>query len=152
MADSYPGFSATQFREAIVFAMNMGTPSVTSQQASFAWSKRRTYAIADPGDDPFDWDATPVTNVVPDPVSIPCAIEYGPGVLSETTPFGTIDPMTGTVTVLDEHYPSLFDTQGVRADLVIVDGNTYDIQFEQPPIGLFDVTVHQFQIQARDET
>ncbi len=149
MAGSYPGFNATQFREAILFAMNMGTPTETEQRAMFYWTPRKEFPVSD-GDAPFDWTDTPSSTIAPDPVEIPCAIEYGAS-SSQGTPLGTIDPATGEITVLDQHYPSLFDDDDVRADLVVIDGATYVIEYEKPPIGLFDATVHQFVIQAQDE-
>lgn len=151
MAGEYSGFSASQFRTAIKFAMNMGKPDDVNQRVSFAWSVRRTFAAADEGENPFDWTAIPATEIAPPGVEIDCAVEFveQPTLLSNA---GKFTNSKIVVTILDTDYTSIFDDAGVRADLIIADGNTYEVEFESPPMGLFDVTVHQIHARARDES
>lgn len=148
MAGSNPAFSAAQFRTAIIDAMNMGLPSDVSERATFRWHKQQTFSKIDPSGQPYDLTASPVTDTTPDDVQIPCAVEFSarPAGSMETS-IGEFDTSRAIITILDEHYPSV---EG--ADEVILGGNTYDIQFVGPPIGLFEVTVYQLFALARDES
>ena len=42
------------------------------------------------------------------------------------------------------------DVEG--AEWVRLGGNTYDVLFVEPPMGLFDVTIYRIHCAARDET
>jgi hypothetical protein len=134
--------------------MGMGKPEDEAKRAKFAWTPRKTHSIADSGNSPFDWTAAPLTAVSPTAVEVLCAVDtIGKGDLaSTTTPMGTFDSPATVITLLDTAYVQIFDDDDIRADTVIIDGNTYDIEFEVPPMGLFEVTVHQFVLKARDES
>lgn len=148
MAGTDPRFNATKFRDAIVFAMNMGLPSATSERATFKWLPVREFTTKDRSNRPYDWTDAPVTEEIHADVQIPVAVEYvARGSQSRDTAVGRMDPSAATLTVLDIHYPQI---QG--ATQVEFDGNTYDIVFVAPPVGLFDVTVYQIHVAARDES
>lgn len=148
MAGSNSGFNPAVFRAAIVDAMNMGLPTDPTERATFRWHKQQTFSTADPSGMPYDLAATPATDTTPDDVQIPCAVEFSarPAGSLETT-IGEFDTSRVIITILDDHFPSI---EG--ADEVLLGGNTYDIQFVGPPIGLFEVTVYQVFALARDES
>jgi len=152
MAGTDSRFNATQFRDAIHFAMTMGLPDATSERITLRWKKRRTYTQEDAGRNPFDWSDSPVTDVAHTDVALKAAVEFQfvrSGV--ENNPVGQFEAPNLVVTLLDTEYPSLFASDGKRADEVILDGSTYQINFVAPPIGLFDVTVYQIYCSGLDE-
>jgi len=129
--------------------MIMGLPSNVSERATFRWPTNRTYTIADPAQNPYDWTETPLTETHHADVQIPVAVEF----TSRTSQGGSNDIGTQfdtsrvVLTVLDEDY-----AQVEGATEVLLGGNTYLIQFVAPPMGLFEVTVFQVYCEARDES
>lgn len=142
------GFDADLFRESIRAAMTMGLPNTVSERATFRWHPQRTFAKSDPTGKPYDLSAAPVSDTTPEDVQIPCAVEFSarPAGSMETA-LGEFDTSRVIITLLDVDMPLISG-----ADEVILGGNTYDIQFLGPPIGLFDVTVYQLFAIARDES
>lgn len=141
-------FNATQFRDAIKFSMNMGLPETESERATFRWETERTWTISDSGGEPFDIHSDPATVVEHEDVQIDVAVEFANVRGSDdSTAIGEFTAGRALITVLDEDMPSI---EG--ADTVLLGGNTYDIKFIRPPLGLFDVTIYQLDCEARDET
>lgn len=142
------GFNPAAFRDAIRFAMHMGLPNATEERATFRWTTVRTYDTADPAGNPYDYTATPATSVAHDDVLIPVAVEFSARPAgSRDTAVGQFDSSRAVITVLDEDYALV---EG--ADLVLLGGNTYEVEFVGPPLGLFDVTIYQLYCDARDES
>ena len=142
------GFDADAFREAVKFAMHMGLPESTDERATFRWEVERTFAVADSGGVPFDKTADPLTETTHDDVQIDVAVEFSTIRGTDiTTSVGQFNAARAVITVLDEDYASI---EG--ANTVLLGGNTYDIDFVRPPVGLFAVTVYQLDCTARDET
>lgn len=142
------GFDADGFRDAIKFAMHMGLPDTESERATFRWDTERTFTVADSAGIPFDKSATPATEVTHEDVQVDVAVEFSNIRGSDTTTsVGRFTSGRAVITVLDEDY---VDIEG--ANVVLLGGNTYDINFVRPPVGLFDVTVYQLDCTARDET
>lgn len=142
------GFNADAFRTAIRNTMVMGLPNATLEKPTFRWNTERTYAIEDPQDNPYSWDAAPVTVTAHADVQVPVAVEFAARPAgSQDTSIGQFDATRVTLTVLDVDYALI---EG--ADIVLLGGNTYDIQFVGPPIGLFEVTVYSIYAEARDES
>lgn len=141
-------FNASRFRTAIRNTMVMGMPNATSDQATFRWTTTHTYSPQDPLDDPYTWTQTPVTTTTHADVVVPVAWEFSarPSASLETV-IGEFDSPRVIVTILDVDYELV---QG--ADLIIMGGNTYVIEFVAPPLGLFDVSVFQIYCVARDES
>lgn len=148
MAGSNPNFSPAAFRTAIIDAMNMGLPVDPAERATFRWHKQQTFNTVDPTGTPYDLTASPVTDTTPNDVQIPVAVEFSarPAGSLETS-IGEFDTSRVIITVLDEHYPSI---EG--ADEVILGGNTYDVNFVAPPVGLFECTIYTLYAVARDES
>lgn len=148
MAGTNAGFNAAQFRTAIKNAMHMGLPSDTTERATFKWMPVRAFSVEDPGSKPYNWTSTPTSETLHVDVQIDCAIEFvSRPAGSRDTPVGQFDASRATLTVLDVDYPSI---EG--ATHVAIGGNTYEIQFVGPPLGLFDVTVYQLYAEAIDES
>lgn len=152
MAGTDSRFSAAAFREAIHFAMNMGLPNSVSERATFVWDTEQTFDTADSSGKPFIWDDTPASETVFSDVQIPVGVEVlSKGGDTMDTRVGQFDVTRVRLVVLDEDYPSLTQN-GVMANKVRFDDATYDIQFVEPPVGLFDVTVYLIHAQAIDES
>lgn len=148
MAGTNPSFDAALFRQAIRDTMIMGLPNATQEKPTFRWSPEKTFTTADPAGAPYDFTASPVTTVAPADVQVPVAVEFSARPANSIeTGMGEFDASRVIITALDEDYALI---QG--ADQVILGGNTYDVQFVGPPIGLFEVTVYQIFAIARDES
>lgn len=148
MAGTDPRFNATQFRDAIHFAMNMGMPNKTADKATFRWTVKKDYAQEDAGGVPFDLTSSPIAVQAHPDVIVPVAWEFSARPSqSQIGVIGEFDSTRVQITILDTEYVQV---QG--ADTVIMGGNTYDIQFVAPPIALFEVDVFTIYCQARDET
>lgn len=148
MAGTQPGFSASEFKDAIHFAMNMGLPNADSEKATFYWNTTRTFDKKDSAGRPLALKAVPLTTVEKDPVQIPVAVEYARTGIGGTdgTGAGSFDGSRATLTILDEDYESVRD-----ADYVSLGGDRYNIDFTTS-VGLFDVTIYQMFIRAWDES
>lgn len=147
MAGSNADFPSDEFRDSIRFAMTMGQPEKVSERVTFRWAPVRTYARPDPGADPYDWTATPTSEVDHADVQVDeVAVQYGDRTAGDETSVGPFDTTRATLTVLDEDY-----TQVEGANQVLLGGNTYEIKYVIP-IGIFDVTVYQIFTQALDES
>lgn len=148
MAGTNAAFNSTLFRSAIKSAMNMGLPEDTAQRATFRWTPVRAFGVEDPGSKPYNWSSTPTSEVLHADVQIDCAVEFSSRPAgSRDTVVGQFDTSRAILTILDEDFPSI---EG--ATHVLLGGNTYEIQFVAPPMGLFDVTVYQIYADALDES
>lgn len=148
MAGTDSRFDASAFRDAVHFAMNMGLPQTESERATFHFRGVKTW----PPGTVLDQDGTPInpnispTTVTPDPVQIPCAVEFSQAKPDEL-PAGQFIPTKATVTILDEDYPQVKDAIEVE-----LNGDRYAIRYTPPSMGLFEVTVYQFICFAKDES
>lgn len=151
MAGTDPRFNAAAVRDALRFAMTMGLPDTTEHQATFIWTTDKEFAQADSGNTPFNLGAVPTTTTEFEDVQVPVAVEFfSKGGDSQKTRVGEFDTARCTITVLDEDYESLFQG-GRRPDRVRLKDSLYRIEFEAPPVGLFDLTVYQFFCISEDE-
>jgi hypothetical protein len=142
------GFNATQFRDAIRFAMNMGLPQSTLERVTFRWTDHNDYAIEDPEGLPYKFTATPILTTSHVDVLATAAVEFVTRAsLTDGSAVGSFDTPRAIITILDEDYV-LVDT----ANRIVLGGNTYKIDFVAPPFGLFDVTVWQIHCTAMDES
>lgn len=147
MAGTQPGFSATEFKDAIHFAMNMGLPNVEQEQATFYWETSRSFSKADSSGRAFTLKARPADVTERDPVRIPVAVDYARfNAGMDGTGAGQFDVTRATLTILDEDFESVRD-----ADYVKLGGNRYVIDYVTP-VGLFDVTVYEMHLRAWDES
>jgi hypothetical protein len=151
------GFDATEFRQAIEFAMQMGLPGTESERVTFRWSGSKVFDTPDERGNPYDWTNAPAstesTPDIPASITVPCAVEFrARRSVSGETIIGSFDVASVVITLLDTQYALLqHDTLGLP-DQLTVDGNQYDVSFWGPPMGLFNVTVYQMYAQARDES
>lgn len=148
MAGSDPRFDPDRFRDAIKFAMRMGAPEDETKRVTFRWNKVASYNNADPAGRPYAWDSTPVAEFDHPDVLIDCAVDFSARPAgTRDTPIGQFDTSTIAITVLDSDIETISG-----ADLVVIDGDTYEIKFIGPPTGLFDVTIFTIYAEARDES
>lgn len=144
------GFDAATFRDSIQFAMNMGLPETASERCTFRWTPEKDYRIEDPGGNPYDFTATntPTNTVAPADVQVDAAVEFvSRSTLSQGTALGELNTPRATITLLDVDYALV---EG--ADQVLLGGNTYDVDYVAPPVGLFEVTIYQIHCSAVDES
>lgn len=153
MAGTDSRFDAAAFRDAIRFAMDMGTPEIDNPYGAFLWNTERTFTYAqDSSGAPLDWGASPATETERASVTIPVALEFvSKGGDTMDTRIGEMDVSRCIVTILDEDYTSLLVYDNVLPNQVQFDEALYDIQFWAPPLALFDVVIHQVHCQAVDE-
>jgi hypothetical protein len=138
------GFDSTAFRNAILLAMGIAAPSDVSQQVTFIIPETATFSPEDPGDNPYDWTATPVTDVAERSVVVLAAVTFGSTGVVDGTSLGAFDPTKITLTLLDTQQILV-----VGATSVLVGGTSYSI--DPPgavPEGLFDVTIYTYHLTA----
>jgi hypothetical protein len=142
------GFSAPAFRDAIKFAMRMGSPNQSSEKVTFQWKTRNDYAKEDILSQPYDWTSTPTSTDSRPDVKVDCAVEFGriAGGVTERTVMGDFDTNRAVITVLDVDYALI---EG--ADYAVIGGNTYIVEYVQP-LALFTVDVYQLHAVALDES
>jgi hypothetical protein len=140
-------FNATVFRQGIRNAMTMGLPVDPAERITFRWTTKKKYSSSDSSGLPFSFDDAPVSEVKHEDVQIPAAVEFLSGANEQGTSVGMFQTPRAVITILDEDY------ELVRgANEVLLGGNTYTIDYEAPPLGLFSVTVYQLHVQAKDES
>lgn len=145
MAGTSPSFDGPTFRSAIRFVFDMAAPPVEDDQVSFFFASSLVYNTPVDGDNvPFDPSAT-VTTEVPDPVKVPCAVEYFDTNGQEVV-FGTLTASKIAITLLDSDYDA------VRGfSYVVLGGQKYDYKRTEPPSGLFDVGLFTVHCTAEDQ-
>lgn len=142
------GFDAADFRAGISFAMTMGLPQDTSERATFHFRQTISYPLGtrlDSEGKPFDLTIEPEVDG-PEPVQIPCAVEFF-GAYGEEGPVGVFESARAIITILDTNWPTV-----ENAIEVTLGGDRYTIAYKEPPLGLFDVTIHRLRCEAIDET
>lgn len=147
-------FNAALFRDAVKFAMKMGAPEDENLRATFIWRTEKTFSKTDSSGKPWLKNAPVLLNNTPDPVLIDVAVTFIPRTtLSGGTPVGQFDTPRAIITVLDDDYALISDENGVVLPSEVKLGeNTYTIDYVEPPVGLFSVTVYQIHCSARDES
>lgn len=138
MAGTDSRFDPVAFRDAIHFAMSMGSPTTTAEKATFRWSKAQTFNPQDPTNRPYRWDEAVVTDTTTaDVVLDNVAVEFSTVRAESGTGVGDFVPLRAVVTVLDTEHA---DIEG--ANLVLLGGNTYNISVTTV-VALFGVDVYQ---------
>jgi hypothetical protein len=142
------GFDGAEFRDAIKFAMGMALPDEESERVTFRWLVDRTYSTADPVGAPYSYDEVPSSTVAKDDVQITCGVSFiSRATAAQGNAVAGFESPRVIVTVLDEDYDSV-----AEADEIIFDGSTYQINYWEPPQGLFDVSIYKVHGTARDES
>lgn len=146
------GFSAAAFKDAIRFAMNMGLPDTTSERLTFRWTPEKTFATSSPAGNPYDLTDAPTSTDSAADVLVDGAVEFvSRASLGDTSSIGSFENPRLVVTLLDDEYATITDDTLGLPNQILVGGNTYNIDFVAPPIGLFSVTVYQIHCTAIDE-
>jgi hypothetical protein len=147
---SNPSFGK-DFRRNIRFVMNMGAPPLTEERATFYFANVLVYQSPDDAADtdasgtPFD-PSIPVTMTRPDPVQVPCSVEYfdAEGV---PTDFGIVTPSRAAITLLDEDYKKVKECA-----YVVLGGDKFVYRRTQSPDGLFDVGLYTMHFVSENDT
>lgn len=147
MAGSSSLFDATLFRSQIRATMTMGLPGTVADRATFRWTPNKTYSKQDSDAKPWTWTEVSVTDVVHSDVQIPVALEILRTVEQAGTSLGDFNIPKVILTILDVDYALV-----VGADVVLLGQDEYNIDFVEPPIGLFDVTVYRLHLRSGDES
>jgi len=146
-------FSAAKFKDAIRFAMNMGLPDTAAERVTFRWKPEKTFTTNSPTGNPYDLTDAPTATDSAADVLVNAAVEFVTRAsLGETTTIGSFENPRLVVTLLDDEFVTITDATLGLPNQVLVGGNTYNIDFVAPPIGLFSVTVYQIHATAVDES
>ena len=146
MAGKNSGFNAKAFRQNIRFVYNMAAPPLEEEQATFYFPSELVYNVGtDAEDTPFDPQAT-VTRNQPDPVRVPCSIEFK-DTAGQVIDFGLITPAEVEITLLDEDYEKV-----KGCSYVVLRGEKYNYQQTYAPSGLFDVGLYTMSFRAESAT
>ncbi len=150
-------FDPVAFRDAIKFAMKMGTPNPTPNRATFQWDVERSYDIEDPNGNPYSWEKTPTAEVAYTEIQVDVAVEFiSRSTMSGLSPVAEFDTPRAVLTVLDEDWALVLETNTATPrrspDRVLLGTNTYNLDYIAPDIGLFDVNVYQIYCSAIDES
>lgn len=138
-------FDAARFRNAIDFVFQMAEPPEDGLAIKFYFND--TVTVAAPADSdfvPFD-PAQQAVRTTRDPIHVPCDVQFNPA-SDNPTAFGDVIPAKVTVLLLDTDYAQVSD-----AAYVVVNGDRYNRQYEQPSFGLFDVGLHTMVFVAENE-
>lgn len=148
MAGSDPRFPYAQFREAILFAMQMATPNTVEERVTFLWNTEHTFARADVSGKPYIWGDTPTSTVAHAPVQVDCVVEIqARQSMDEQTSVGEFNPARATVYLMKDEYDQI---QG--ADQVTIGGNSYNIKSVGYAISLFEFDMYPIYTEAVDES
>lgn len=149
------GFDATTFKNAIHFAMQMGTPPDEAKRATFI-KKNNTMTYEKDGDPVLnprlDRDGLPLDPEIviikgtDTEIMVDCAIEIDRADADEL-PVGSFRPIKAVVTLLDEDYAQVVGSQELRYN-----GDRYAYGYEPEGLGLFDVGVNTMIFYALQET
>lgn len=129
--------------------MEMGAAPETERQAFFIFPSQLVFVDSGDEDAPVDQDGVPfdpdvpVRRETPDPVNVPCAIEYYDDQGQQIGEFGSVAPSRVKVLLLDEEF-----SQVDGCEKVVIDGDTYWYRRTQPPMGLFDVGIFEVWFHA----
>lgn len=150
MADSpiLTGFDPDAFRTNITNTMIMGLPEDPTLQPTFYFRAVKTYpagTLLDTEGSPLD-PRIEATVTAPDPVQVPCAVEYTANSTDQETLIGTFKTGRAKLTLLDVAYELVKDAIEVSLGEV-----RYNITFQEPPIGLGPVTVYQLHVFPKNE-
>jgi hypothetical protein len=159
MAGANPNFDAPMVREALRFAMRMGSPNRVLDKATFHFKQEPTWVMVVDGEDVaiptprLDQDGNPFRSdvflrengrspVVLDEVAVEFSIAT-----PEELPVGNFKQTRVELTVLDEEWMGIKDAR----EVTLQGGDRYFISYEKPVVGLFEMDVHQLVCYARDE-
>lgn len=149
--DPTNSFLASDFRTNILAAMTMALPNTVADQPTFRWKTEGVYDQADPAGNPYYWGATPVSvTVIPD-LQVTCAVDISGSPTSSTgTDAGEFTELTARITLLDTQYQALLANGGRLPDLVLIGQSTYQVDYMQPSIALYDVEVYTLFASSHD--
>lgn len=144
------GLVPQEVREGLRIAMRVGTPQEVQLRPRF-WVP--DLSQGEEGAPSSDAEDIPFDPAVPKPqeagrfvedVLCACGYQDRPGVQLD---WGVVLPARVTITILDEEYELVKDFSWVQ-----LGGERFNYRSEMLPLGLGDVTVHQFSVVAEDKS
>lgn len=151
MAGHDPNFDPGGFRAAIKSTMQMGVPTDLNERLVWHFKNITSYSNQDPALKPYDWTTPPSLDVPSDPDTptgeriVDYALEFA-RTTGQQSEVGAFDATRLVVTLLDVDYEQI-----KQADYATIGRVHYDIDYSGPPMGLFEVTVYQVFLTARDQ-
>lgn len=155
MAGTNSNFNAREVRDALQFAMKMGSPNKVWDKATFYFRQTRVWVDAsgavvenprlDQDGNPFDpnlhAELTGRDPEVLDHVAVDFQLAR-----PEELEVGSFRPTRVEITILDEDWEKIEEA----IEVTLVGGDRYYISYEKPVTGLFDMDVHELVCYARD--
>lgn len=144
-------FIASEFRSVIKTTMRMGIPEAPEERLIWHFNPVKAYSPQDAALKPYDYSTPPVLDQPSDPDNpdgskvVDYALEFASGTSLEAD-IGRFDTSRAVVTLLDVDYEEIRN-----ADYAMIGRTYYEIKFVGPPLGMFDVTVYQVYLNARDQ-
>ena len=156
MAGTNPNFNAAEVRDALHFAMEMGSPNRQVDKATFyfkqaaVWKDSAGNVIENPRLDqdgnPF-WSDLTLTYEGRDPEVVDrVAVDFSIA-RPEELEVGTFRPTRIEVTILDLEWDKVREA----IEISVVGGDRYYISYEKPVVALFDMDVHVLVCYALDK-
>lgn len=153
MAGSSPDFNAAEFRRSVHEVEQMGMPQDVALRPTFHFDLRPVAAAGvatDRRGRPFDWTepVDPVASAPPKPpVQASCSWASASAGSNEDTAVGEFNANEYDLFILDDEWAKVADFT-----FVLLGGNEYRREFQVPEQGLYEVTIHQVRVTARDES
>jgi hypothetical protein len=131
----------------------MGSPNRVEDKVTFRWASKKTYPIEDPDKKPYDWTASPGTDVEHDDVVIDeCSVTLTQPRVGTVlgTPAGQFETVRALITILDADFDRIEGNTN-PPDFALVNNVPYEIRYITSA-ALFDVDIYQIHAVAPDVT
>lgn len=154
MAESHSGFDAIaalpvdSIREALRRTMALGMPVDTRHQPTFHFEREVDFARHDQEGSPWDWTASPVTQVLGRSVQVLCAYEFFSPLGRQgsfPTEVGDFNPTTLVFTLFEDEFAQV---EGFTYATVGPSDQRWYFRFWRPAYGLGDMSVYQIHTVA----
>lgn len=149
MAEQHGGFESIAavpvdtVKEALNRTMVMGLPVTKADRPTFYFDRDVTWTDHDSEDQPWDWDAVPVTDTTQAAVQPICAVEFFSPLGRQggvNTEVGEFNPTTVVFTFMDDQYAKII---GFSYATVGISTQKWFFRFWRPSVGLGGMTVYQ---------
>lgn len=138
-------------RELLRATMVMGLPETESERPTFYWEDDKTWDREDMEGSPWDWTATPASDIQTGPKQVLCAYEYFSPLGRQGafyTEVGEFNPTTLILTMFEEE---LQDAVGFSYVTIGPDDTKWFFRTWKPAVGLNDLTVYEVHTTAGAE-
>ena len=130
-------------RDNLRATMVMGLPEIETDRPTFYFDDDKTWTREDMEGSPWDWTATPVSNVQKSPIQVLCAYEYFSPLGRQGafyTEVGEFNPTTLVISMFEEEFGEVFGF----AHVWVGPGDTqWWYRTWKPAVGLNDLTLYE---------